>query len=200
MSQRKGMIEDMNIQVAVLRDLLICVGKPQDSPEIRDKIKQTRKKCVDTCTSASQIILPEIRSDVTAGIPVDSQQLVNLVCCSQLLLRELRKCKHLISNNKMEMSHYYEQRQGSSGMSVLDKLVLWRPPPVNYHQDELHKIDRDAETVEKILEEMQEFMPHETNSGKALMEGVVINWRRRRKSAIYRHVGDICCVCKSNSS
>lgn len=48
-----------------------------------------------------------ILSDVAEGIPVDSQQLVNLVCCTQLFLRELRKCHCLVESNPMEMTAFY---------------------------------------------------------------------------------------------
>ncbi|XP_076305028.1 uncharacterized protein LOC143222413 isoform X2 [Tachypleus tridentatus] len=134
------LIEELNYQTALFRDLLISVGNRHDSPEVRDKIKQVRRKCLDICSSVSHVLMPQIRSDVAEGIPVDSQHLVNLVSCTQLFFRELHKCKQLVSVNAMDMREFYENRPSSSGMAVLDKLVLWRPPH-DYHQEELVSID-----------------------------------------------------------
>ncbi|GBO15049.1 hypothetical protein AVEN_25921-1 [Araneus ventricosus] len=81
-------------------------------------------------------------SDVAEGIPVDSQHLVNLVCCTQLLLREVHKCRLLVMAHPMDMTSFYERRPRSSGVAVLDKLILWRPPLHDYHQEELISIQR----------------------------------------------------------
>ncbi|XP_076356121.1 regulator of G-protein signaling 7-binding protein A-like isoform X1 [Tachypleus tridentatus] len=192
------LIEELNYQTALFRDFLISVGKPNDSPEVRDRIKQVRRKCVDSCSSVSHLLMPQIRSDVAEGIPVDSQHLVNLVCCTQLLLRELRKCNQMISVNAMDMREFYENRPSTSGMAVLDKLVLWRPPH-DYHQEEIVSIARDTETILHLLGEMQEYMPKETNY-KSLIEESPVTFPTRRKRALYRNIGDLCCLCKSNLS
>ncbi|GFQ81407.1 regulator of G-protein signaling 7-binding protein A, partial [Trichonephila clavata] len=90
--------------------------------------------------------------DVAEGIPVDSQHLVNLVCCTQLLLREIQKCKLLVMAHPMDMTSFYERRPRSSGVAVLDKLILWRPPLHDYHQEELISIQRDYEAVKRHVE------------------------------------------------
>lgn len=54
-------IDELNNVIAVFRDHLIHVAKPQDSPEIRDKIRELRKKCLDLCVASSEIIMPQIR-------------------------------------------------------------------------------------------------------------------------------------------
>ena len=47
------------------------------------------------------------RSDVAEGIPVDNQNFVHLVSCTQLMARELRKCKRLIQTLPVDMTEYY---------------------------------------------------------------------------------------------
>ncbi|GIY05901.1 uncharacterized protein CEXT_667161 [Caerostris extrusa] len=137
------MIEELNNILAIFRDHLVHIAKPQDCAEIRDRIRESRRKCLDLCISAHEIIMPQIRSDVSEGIPVDSQQLVNLVCCTQLFLRELKKCYNLIEANPMDMTAYYgKKRPRSSGVSVLDKLVLFKIQPRDYHKEELQSINR----------------------------------------------------------
>ncbi|KAH7962860.1 hypothetical protein HPB52_018347 [Rhipicephalus sanguineus] len=84
------------------------------------------------------------------------------------------------------------------GVAVLDKLVLWRPPPKDYHLEELRSIDRDAETVRSVLAEMQEFMPHESNCKNLIEEGL-FKWRR--KGGLYGQLGHhLCCLCRSHIS
>lgn len=60
-----------------------------------------------------------ILSDVAEGIPVDSQQLVNLVCCTQLFLRELRKCHCLVESNPMEMTAFYGKAFNDKSISQI---------------------------------------------------------------------------------
>ncbi|XP_035221176.1 uncharacterized protein LOC118194093, partial [Stegodyphus dumicola] len=133
-------IEELNNYLAVFRDHLMHVAKPQDCPEIRDRIKETRRKCLELCISTSDILMPQVRSDVADGIPVDNQQLVNLVCCTQLFHRELRKCYSLVVSNPMDMTAYYEKKPRTSGVSVLDKLILFKMGPRDYHKEELQSI------------------------------------------------------------
>lgn len=191
-------IEELNSLVANFRDLLIHVGKSHDSPEIRDKMKTVRKKCVERCSAANRVLLPQIRSDVAEGIPVDSQHLVNLVCCTQLLLREIHKCRLLVTANPMDMTSYYERRPRSSGVAVLDKLILWRPPLYDYHQEELLLIQRDMDSVNTMLNEMLDFMPQETG-GKSL-EDSFHKWQRRRKRALYRKCSYWNCFCRASAT
>ncbi|GIY84604.1 regulator of G-protein signaling 7-binding protein A [Caerostris darwini] len=142
--------------------------------------------------------MPQIRNDVAEGIPVDSQHLVNLVCCTQLLLREIHKCRLLVIAHPMDMTSFYERRPRSSGVAVLDKLILWRPPLHDYHQEELISIQRDIDSVNSMLNEMLDFMPQEAG-GKSL-EDSFHKWRRRRKRALYRKCGYWNCFCRSSTS
>lgn len=52
---------DINSQVASFRDMLIHIGQKHDCPELRAKIRKTRRACVESCQSVSKIILPQIR-------------------------------------------------------------------------------------------------------------------------------------------
>ncbi|GIY76696.1 uncharacterized protein CEXT_553811 [Caerostris extrusa] len=61
----------------------------------------------------------------------------------------------------MDMTSFYERRPRSSGVAVLDKLILWRPPLHDYHQEELISIQRDIDSVNSMLNEMLDFMPQE---------------------------------------
>lgn len=54
-------IDELNNIIAIFRDHLIHVAKPQDCPEVREKIKETRKKCLELCIATSEIIMPQIR-------------------------------------------------------------------------------------------------------------------------------------------
>ncbi|XP_042144957.1 uncharacterized protein LOC121832984 [Ixodes scapularis] len=192
----ENLIEELNVGVALFRDVLLSVSSAQDGPELRQRIRTLRQRCVAACVDASHLLLPHIRSAVSDGIPVDSQQLVNLVCCTQMLLRELVKCRALLVANRMEMRDFAEP--AGSGVTVLDKLVLWRPPPKDYHVEELRAIDRDRENVQTVLVEMQEFMPHETNC-KTLIEEGLLKWRR--KGGLYGQLGHhLCCLCRSQLS
>lgn len=198
------LIEELNVGVALFRDVLLSVSSAQDGPELRQRIRTLRQRCVAACVDAAHLLLPHIRSAVSDGIPVDSQQLVNLVCCTQMLLRELTKCRALLVAHKMDMRDFSEP-VGPGGVAVLDRLVLWRPPPKDYHLEELRSIDRDAENVRTVLSEMQEFMPHESNCqyttlfGKNLIDEGMFKWRR--KGGLYGQLGHhLCCLCRSHIS
>ncbi|KAF7384462.1 hypothetical protein HZH68_014074 [Vespula germanica] len=58
-------IQDINCQVAQFRDLLINVGQPRDCPELREKIRKLRRSCVEACKGTSQLVLPQVRRQVT---------------------------------------------------------------------------------------------------------------------------------------
>ncbi|XP_054715277.1 uncharacterized protein LOC129224753 [Uloborus diversus] len=190
-------IEELNNLLAIFRDLLIHVAKPQDGPEIRDRIRENRRKCLDLCVAASGAILPQIKSDVAEGIPVDSQQLVNLVCCTQLFHKELKKCQFLVQSHPMDMTAFYEKKPRSSGMSVLDRLVLFKVQPRDYHKEELQSIARDTEEIADLLKDMKEFMPCESGE-KSLIEENIARWNKRPRKSVCQFAEDWICYCGSN--
>ncbi|KAA0185416.1 hypothetical protein HAZT_HAZT002285 [Hyalella azteca] len=101
------LVIEINSQVALFRDLLICIGSVRDGPELREKIRKVRRQCVEACKHAAAILLPAIKNDVAEGIPVDNQNFVHLVSCTQLLARELRKCRRLVCAMPVDMTEYY---------------------------------------------------------------------------------------------
>ncbi|KAG8177218.1 hypothetical protein JTE90_022092 [Oedothorax gibbosus] len=198
-SECMKIVEELNNCLAVFRDHLVHIAKPQDCAEIRDRIKETRRKCLELVVSANEIIMPQIRSDVAEGIPVDSQQLVNLVCCTQLFLRELKKCYNLIQSYPIDMTPYYEKKPKSGGVSVLDKLVLFKLQPRDYHAEELQSILRDTNEIIKVLREMKEFMPCESND-KILLDENLLKWNKRTRKSVCRFAEDWTCYCGTNLS
>ncbi|XP_015910954.1 regulator of G-protein signaling 7-binding protein A [Parasteatoda tepidariorum] len=190
-------IKEFNNALAVFRDHLVHIAKQQDGPEIRDRIRETRRKCLELCVSANDIIMPQIKSDVADGIPVDSQQLVNLVCCTQLFVRELHKCQNLVQANPMDMTAFYEKKPRSSGVSVLDRLVLFKIQPRDYHKEELQSITRDVEKITDLLKEMKEFMPCE-GTDKLLLDENFLRWNKRARKNVCRFAEDWICYCGSN--
>ncbi|GFY73736.1 uncharacterized protein TNIN_360931 [Trichonephila inaurata madagascariensis] len=90
------------------------------------------------------------------------------------------------------------RRPRSSGVAVLDKLILWRPPLHDYHQEELISIQRDYEAVNGMLNEMLDFMPQE--AGGKTLEDSFHKWRRRRKRALYGKCGYWSCFGRSSTA
>lgn len=62
---------------------------------------------IHTRLTKGALYLPSFDSDVAEGIPVDNQNFVHLVSCTQLMARELRKCKRLIQSMPVDMTEYY---------------------------------------------------------------------------------------------
>ena len=54
-------IVDINLQIAVFRDLLIHVGTAKDSSELREKIRRVRRQCVEGCKQTNTALLPQIK-------------------------------------------------------------------------------------------------------------------------------------------
>ncbi|GAB6019871.1 hypothetical protein CHUAL_001408 [Chamberlinius hualienensis] len=161
--------------------MLINIGQAKDCPELRDKVRKVRRHCVDICKTTNQILLPQVRRDVAEGIPVDNQDLVHLFCLSQLLIRELKKCKRLIAAVPMDMTEYMLNRPGPSGMSVLGQIILCSFAP-DFTQEEMTNIERDMAEVSHLIAEMQEFLPREGNGkNQAFQEETFNRWQRRRR-------------------
>ncbi|KAG7206792.1 hypothetical protein KM043_000703 [Ampulex compressa] len=154
-------IQDINSQVAQFRELLINIGQPRDSPELREKIRKLRRSCVDACKNTSQLILPQVRSTMDIGIPADCPNLVLLYYVTQLFLRELCKSKNIIRIVPMDMSGYYESRAGPSNIgNVISQILLCKQITPDFNEEELYSIRKDSEEIRDLIEELQEFMPH----------------------------------------
>ena len=55
------MVSDINVQTASLRDVLMHVGTSKDSPELREKIRAVRRKCVEDCKDTHRTLMPKIK-------------------------------------------------------------------------------------------------------------------------------------------
>ncbi|CAM1324824.1 Uncharacterised protein g8801 [Pycnogonum litorale] len=192
---------DLNGHIATLRDLLMYVGHAKDAPEIRDRIRKYRRNCVDLCKHAGQLLLPQIQSDVAEGIPVDSQHLILLVCCTKLLLRELQRSRYLAKAHPMDMKEYYETCHGPSGTKVLNKIVICRTILADFNEEEIKFIERDMEEVENALVDQQEYMPKEENTGNDVLKGhktkKIIELNGMRNRSLYTAIMSVCCLCSS---
>ncbi|XP_048514159.1 uncharacterized protein LOC105683249 isoform X5 [Athalia rosae] len=153
-------IQDINSQVAQFRDLLINIGQPRDSPELRERIRKLRRSCVEACKNTSQLVLPQIRSSMDQGFPADSPNLVLLFFVTQLFLRELYKSKNLLRIVPMDMTGYYESKAGPSNIgNVISQILLCKQITPNFHEEELCSIQKDSEEINALIKELQEFMP-----------------------------------------
>ncbi|XP_058808841.1 uncharacterized protein LOC131674272 [Phymastichus coffea] len=153
-------IHEINSQVAQFRDLLISIGQPRDCPELRERIRKLRRSCVEACKSTSQMVLPQMRSAMEAGIPADSPNLVLLFFLSQLFLRELYKSKNLVRIVPMDMTGYFESKSGPSNISnVITQILLCKQITLDFNEEELCSIQKDSEEIAALIAELQEFMP-----------------------------------------
>ncbi|XP_037083223.1 uncharacterized protein LOC119103702 [Pollicipes pollicipes] len=197
------MIFELNGHVALLREHLLAMGSARDSPELRERIRRTRIDCMTTCKQTASLLLPHIRKEMESGILVDSQCLVLLFSCTQLLYRELQKSTRLIDTMPMDMSQYYENRPGpsSSGLgNVISQIILHVPITPNFQREELISIAKDSREIDQLLSDMQEFMPKAESARDTMwaVEGSLLpgkpRWRREHKVA-----GSSCC-CAGVSS
>ncbi|XP_046398904.1 uncharacterized protein LOC124165506 isoform X2 [Ischnura elegans] len=207
-----ALIADCNSQVALFRDLLIHIGQSKDCPELRERIRKLRRQCVDGLRRASQQLLPQIKSDVAEGIPVDNQHFVLLFLCTQLFHRELIKSRRLVQVIPMDMSGYYENRPGPSNLgSVISQIILCKQLTPDFNAEELCSISKDADDIRHMLADMQEYMPKENSAGRG-MGGVGgeethslwtprirrLRFHPRRRSSFYKNLSSLCCICRPN--
>ena len=54
-------ISELNVQIAFFRDLLIHIGTPKDSAELRERIRRVRRQCVEGCKQTNSQLLPLIK-------------------------------------------------------------------------------------------------------------------------------------------
>ncbi|XP_046661183.1 regulator of G-protein signaling 7-binding protein isoform X2 [Homalodisca vitripennis] len=198
------LITEINSQVALFRDLLIHIGTARDCPELREKIRKLRRTCVDACKHTSQLLLPQIRSAVAEGIPADHPHLVLLFFMCQLFLRELAKCSRLVQLVPMDMTGYFENRAGPSNLgNVISQILLCKTIAPDFNQEEIHSIAKDSQELNRIVHEMQEFLPQQESAAERpsalAAEDATSKWtKKRRRSSIYRNVGSFCCMCRPN--
>ncbi|XP_077296056.1 uncharacterized protein LOC143918179 [Arctopsyche grandis] len=198
------LIMDVNGQVALFRDLLIHIGQSRDSPELRERIRKLRRSCVESCQHTSQLILPNLRSTIAEGIPVDNPHLVLLFFMAQLFLRELAKCHRLVQLVPMDMSGYYDNRAGPSNLgNVISQILLCKQITPDFNQEELCSITKDSQEITRILQDLQEYMPQQENylERNVALTGDDANaqWSgKARRSSLYKNMGLLCCMSRPN--
>jgi hypothetical protein len=82
-------IFEINVQIAVFRDLLIHVGTSKDAPELREKIRRVRRQCVEGCKQTNSQILPQIKRSETIFLLLKAQYFDYFLCKMQIELKNL---------------------------------------------------------------------------------------------------------------
>ncbi|XP_042217947.1 uncharacterized protein LOC121863391 isoform X2 [Homarus americanus] len=117
--------------------------------------------------------------------------------------RELRKCKRLVQTMPVDMTEYYENKPGPSGMGglgVISQLLLCKTLQPDFQQEEICSIEKDSEDILAILKEMLEYMPQEDATSRNLAltgEDMFSIWSKKRtRRSLYRNMSSLCCTCK----
>ncbi|CAF4790764.1 unnamed protein product [Pieris macdunnoughi] len=198
------LINEINVQLALFRDLLIHIGQPHDSPELRERVRRLRRTCVEATKQTSQLVLPTCKKS-SGEVCAEQPQLVLLYFMSNLLLRELAKCHRLVQLVPMDMSSYYENRAGPSNFgNVISQILLCKQITPDFNQEELCSIAKDTQEITRIVTDIQEFLPqHETLShleSNIALKGDEVNglWRNKRRGSLYKGMGVLCCMSRPN--
>ncbi|XP_050666308.1 uncharacterized protein LOC126966353 [Leptidea sinapis] len=201
-----ALIADINVQLALFRDLLIHIGQPTDCPELRERVRRLRRTCVEATKQTCQLVLPTCKK--TSGERdgcAEQPQLVLLYFMSQQLLRELAKCHRLVQLMPIDMSSYYENRAGPSNFgNVISQILLCKQITPDFNQEELCSIAKDTQEITRIFSDIQEYLPqHESlnqlESSIALKGDEVSGlWRNKRRGSLYKSMGVLCCVSRPN--
>ncbi|CAH0724766.1 unnamed protein product, partial [Brenthis ino] len=198
------LITEINVQLALFRDLLIHIGQPHDSPELRERVRRLRRTCVEATKQTSQLVLPACKKSTSEGC-ADQPQLVLLYFMSQLLLRELAKCHRLVQLVPMDMTSYYENRAGPSNFgNVISQILLCKQITPDFNQEELCSIAKDTQDITRIVSEIQEYLPQHENLNhletNVALKGDDVNglWRNKRRGSLYKGMGVLCCMSRPN--
>ncbi|XP_032788236.1 uncharacterized protein LOC116925609 [Daphnia magna] len=205
------MIGEVNNLVAQFRQLLIIIGQPKDSPDVREKIRRLRRQCVESCKHTNQLLLPQIHSDIAAGIPLDTDHVIHFFCSCQLLVRELHKSHRLIQRKPLDMTSFYENRAGPSNLgTVFSQIILCKQLAPDFNAEELRSIRKDSEDLQRLIDDLSEFMPMEESYGRAFAlagEDKFSVWAKKRmltnrrqrvtiSNPLCRNIRALCCFSK----
>ncbi|XP_045774105.1 syntaxin-23 isoform X1 [Maniola jurtina] len=198
------LITEINVQLALFRDLLIHIGQPHDCPELRERVRRLRRTCVEATKQTSQLVLPASKKSTSEGC-ADQPQLVLLYFMSQLLLRELAKCHRLVQLVPMDMTSYYENRAGPSNFgNVISQILLCKQITPDFNQEELCSIAKDTQEITRIVNDIQEYLPQHENLNHlettVALKGDDVNglWRNKRRGSLYKGMGVLCCMSRPN--
>ncbi|CAB3240500.1 unnamed protein product [Arctia plantaginis] len=198
------LITEINVQLALFRDLLIHIGQPHDCPELRERVRRLRRACVEATKQTSQLVLPNCKKSTSEGC-TEQPQMVLLYFMAQLLLRELAKCHRLVQLVPMDMTSYYENRAGPSNFgNVISQILLCKQITPDFNQEELCSIIKDTQEITKIVNDIQEYLPQHENlnhlESNIALKGDDVNglWRDKRRGSLYKGMGVLCCVSRPN--
>ncbi|XP_061708700.1 uncharacterized protein LOC133518927 isoform X2 [Cydia pomonella] len=199
-----SLITEINVQLALFRDLLIHFGQPPDCPELRERVRRLRRACVEATKQTSQLVLPNCKKSTSEGC-AEQPQLVLLYFMAQLLLRELAKCHRLVQLVPMDMTSYYENRAGPSNFgNVISQILLCKQITPDFNQEELCSIAKDTQEITRIVTDIQEYLPQHENLNhletNVALKGEEMNglWRNKRRGSLYKSMGVLCCVSRPN--
>ncbi|XP_063395222.1 uncharacterized protein LOC134680105 isoform X2 [Cydia fagiglandana] len=199
-----SLITEINVQLALFRDLLIHFGQPPDCPELRERVRRLRRACVEATKQTSQLVLPNCKKSTSEGC-VEQPQLVLLYFMAQLLLRELAKCHRLVQLVPMDMTSYYENRAGPSNFgNVISQILLCKQITPDFNQEELCSIAKDTQEITRIVTDIQEYLPQHENLNhletNVALKGEEMSglWRNKRRGSLYKSMGVLCCVSRPN--
>ncbi|XP_045539855.1 uncharacterized protein LOC106709038 isoform X2 [Papilio machaon] len=199
-----SLITEINVQLALFRDLLIHIGQPPDCPELRERVRRLRRACVEATKQTSQLVLPTCKKTTSEGC-AEQPQLVLLYFMSQLLLRELAKCHRLVQLVPMDMTSYYENRAGPSNFgNVISQILLCKQITPDFNQEELCSIAKDTQDINRIVNDIQEYLPQHENLNhletNVALKGEDMNglWKNKRRGSLYKGMGVLCCMSRPN--
>ncbi|XP_072944722.1 uncharacterized protein dcma isoform X2 [Epargyreus clarus] len=199
-----SLITEINVQLALFRDLLIHIGQPHDCPELRERVRRLRRACVEATKQTSQLVLPTCKKSTNEGC-AEQPQLVLLYFMSQLLLRELAKCHRLVQLVPMDMTSYYENRAGPSNFgNVISQILLCKQITPDFNQEELCSIAKDTQEITRIVGDIQEYLPQQENlthlESNVALKGDDVNglWKNKRRGSLYKGMGVLCCMSRPN--
>jgi len=198
---------DLNLQVALFRDLLLGVGSSKDSPELREKIRKVRMAAVEEVSKTNISLLPHIKNCISEGTIVDNGQLICLYLLARLLQRELEKCQRLVTSLPMQdMDKHFDDKSkkpatGGIG-TMLTQIVMCSSARPDFNAEEVASVSKNQKELCNIVEDMADHLPIE-DPNKA-MNGLTCNDQDRRKWTLKRKRRKCssltlaqCCFCKS---
>ncbi|XP_049881021.1 uncharacterized protein LOC126377344 isoform X2 [Pectinophora gossypiella] len=200
-----SLITEINVQLALFRDLLIHIGQAHDCPELRERVRRLRRACVEATKQTSQLVLPNCKKPAAGESVTEQPQLVLLYFMAQLLLRELAKCHRLVQLVPMDMTSYYENRAGPSNFgNVISQILLCKQITPDFNQEELCSIVKDTQEITRIVNDIQELLPQAENLNhletNVALKGEDVNglWRNKRRGSLYKSMGVLCCMSRPN--
>jgi len=199
-------LTELNLQVALFRDLLLGVGSARDCPELREKIRKIRMEAVEDVVKTNNSLLPHVKKCISEGTIVDNGQLICLYLIARLLQRELDKCLRLVTFLPMQdMDKHFDNKTKKPGAgggigSMLTQIVLCTNTRPDFNAEEVASVAKDQKELFIIVEDMADHLPIE-DPNKAVT-GLTCNDQDGRKWTVKRQrrkcfIDCAGCFCKT---